>query len=313
MKNGSFFSKIVLPAALVIAGFIAVVWLSGVIERNRPHLPESYGDSDLSMNGSRLKGFALGTEGLIADWYFMRALQYIGDKMLSSKSETVNIDDLRDLNPRLLYPLLNNATDLDPHFIAAYSYGATVLPAVDKEKAVELTNKGIANNPDSWRLYQHLGYIYWKLGRYDKAAESYEKGSQISGAAPFMKLMAASMRADGGSRETARSIYRQMLDGSDDEQVRITAVRRLNELDSHDEMDAIDKALANFRDKNGRCAASFDEIWPELERVRLPADNEFAVDRSNHLVDPSGAPYILDKDACKATLDLARTGLPHPQ
>ena len=237
---------IVLPAVILIAGFAAVVWLSSFIERNRPPLPEGYSDSDLSMNGSRLKGFALGTEGLIADWYFMRSLQYIGDKMLTRKVGTLNIDDLSDLNPRLLYPLLNNATDLDPHFIAAYSYGAMVLPAVDKEKAVELTAKGIAKNPDSWRLYQHLGFIYWKLHRYDKAAESYEKGSTIEGAQPFMKLMAASMKADGGSRETARSIYQQMLDGSDDEQVRITAVRRLNELDSLDERDAIDKIMTDF-------------------------------------------------------------------
>lgn len=309
MKNGSILSKIVVPAFLVIAGFAAVVWLSGFIERNRPPLPEGYGDTDLSMNGSRLKGFALGTEGLIADWYFMRSLQYIGDKMLNSKSETINIDDLSDLNPRLLYPLLNNATDLDPHFIAAYSYGAMVLPAVDKEKAVELTIKGIAKNPDSWRLHQYLGFIYWKLGRYDKAAESYEKGSKIAGAPPFMKLMAASMKANGGSRETARAIYSEMLDSSGDEQVRITAVRRLNELDALDERDAIDKVLTDFRARNGRCAASFAEIWPELSKVDLPGDHEFEIDRSNRLVDPTGSPYLLNKETCRVKLGATQTGL----
>lgn len=312
MKNNPFFSGILLPAAIVIIGFVVVIWLSGMIERNRPQLPEEYGDADLTMNGSRLKGFALGTEGLIADGYFMRSLQYIGRKIENSKIETINIDDLRDLNPRLLYPLLNNATDLDPHFIAAYSYGAMVLPAVDKEKAIQLTSKGIANNPDSWRLYQHLAYIYWKLGRYDEAAETYEKGAQIAYAQPFMKLMAASMKADGGSRETARSIYRQMLDGTDDEQVRITASHRLEELDSLDERDAIDKVLAEFKEKNGRCAVSFTEILQELSRVKLAGGNEFDIDSSNRLVDPTGAPYILDRDKCKTTLDLAHTGLPTP-
>lgn len=312
MSNGSPVFKIVLPAVILIAGFAAVIWLSAFLERNRPPLPEGYSDTDLSMNGSRLKGFALGTEGLIADWYFMRSLQYIGDKMLTRKAGTINIDDLSDLNPRLLYPLLNNATDLDPHFIAAYSYGAMVLPAVDKEKAVELTAKGIARNPGSWRLYQHLGFIYWKLKRYDKAAESYEKGSEIPGALPFMKLMAASMKADGGSRETARSIYQQMLDGSDDEQVRITAIRRLNDLDSQDERDAIDKIMADFKARNGRCITSFGEIWNEISKVDLPGDNEFLIDKSNRLVDPSGAPYLIDKNNCKVMLDLEHTGLPHP-
>ena len=312
MRNGPFLVRIALPAAIIVIGFAAVIWLSGRVERDRPHLPDDYGDTDLSMNGSRLKGFAFGAEGLIADWYFMRSLQYIGNKMLSSKSETINIDDLRDLNPRLLYPLLNNATDLDPHFIAAYSYGAMVLPAVDKAKAVELTTKGIANNPDSWRLYQHLGYIYWKLKLYEKAAETYEKGSNVPGAQPFMKLMAASMKADGGSRETARSIYRQMLDGSDDEQVRITATSRLKELDSLDETDAIDKALTDFKVRNGRCATGLNEILPELTQVRLPAGNEFELDRSNRLIDPTGAPYLLDINKCRSTLDFEHTALPRP-
>ena len=77
-----------LPAAIIIVGFVVIAWLSVFVENRRPPLPEGFGDTDLSINGSRLKGFALGTEGLIADWYYMRVLQYIGDKMLNSKNET---------------------------------------------------------------------------------------------------------------------------------------------------------------------------------------------------------------------------------
>src|SRR3954454_333824 len=96
----------VLPVAIIAAGFAAVVYLSAFIEQVRPILPEEYADSDLTMNGSRLKGFAFGTDGLIADWYYMRAVQYVGDKIVHSKSDFINIEDLGDLNPRLLYPLL---------------------------------------------------------------------------------------------------------------------------------------------------------------------------------------------------------------
>ena len=188
--TSSILQKVILPAAVIVAGFAAVVPLSGYISSVRPQLPEGYEDTDLTVKGSHLKGFAFGMEGLLADLYFMRSLQYIGEKILRSKAETINIDDLRDLNPRLIYPFLDTATSLDPHFVAAYSYGAVILPAIDKEKAIELASKGIANNPNEWRLYQHLGYIYWKLGRYDEAAETYEKGSNIAGAAPFLKIMA---------------------------------------------------------------------------------------------------------------------------
>lgn len=271
-------------------------------------MPAGYEDSDLSMNGSKLKGFALGFEGLMADWYWMRSLQYIGGKIINSKTE-INLEDLRDLNPRLLHPYLDNATDLDPHFIAVYSYGAVILPAIDPEKAIAIAQKGIDNNPKEWRLYQHLGYIYWKLNRYTEAADAYEKGSQIAGASPFMKMMSAAMRTEGGSRATSRAIYRQMLDDSGDEQVRITATRRLQQLDSLDEREAIDRVLADFKGMNGRCANGFGEIIAGLLQVKLPEGREFRVDASKRLVDPSDTPYLLDREACRSMLDPQKTGI----
>src|SRR5512144_503557 len=150
---------IIVPTVIILAGFAAIILLSGFINNSRPQLSANYDDSDLTVNGSRLKGFALGTEGLVADWYYMRALQYIGYKIVSHPDMDIDLNDLRPLNPRLLYPMLQNATDLDPHFIAAFSYGAVVMPAIDPQQAIDLAKKGVANNPDSWRLYQHLAYI----------------------------------------------------------------------------------------------------------------------------------------------------------
>ncbi|MEQ1604642.1 MAG: hypothetical protein ABL999_07210 [Pyrinomonadaceae bacterium] len=306
----SILRTIVLPAVIILAGFGAVVGLSDFVRDRRPSLPETFSDSDLSMNGSRLKGFALGMEGLLADWYWVRSLQYIGDKMLTRNASNFDIENLNSLNPRLLHPLLENATDLDPHFIGAYSYGAIVLPAIDKEKAVAFAQKGIANNPGEWRLYQYIGFIYWKLGQFDKAAESYQKGSEIAGSSAFMRLMAAAMKTEGGSRATARSIYGQMLTESDDEAIRITAERRLVQLDWYDERDAINKALAEFKERNGRCASSFGEIAAALVKTTLPDGKQFHVDPANRLVDPTGAPYRLDQEKCVVALDLEKTKLP---
>jgi tetratricopeptide (TPR) repeat protein len=307
--SSSTITRNILQGILILAGLAAVTFLSGYIEASRPALPEEYGDSDLTMNGSRLKGFALGTEGLIADWYYMRALQYVGDKIVNSKSDFINIDDLRDLNPRLLYPLLDNATDLDPHFTEAYLYGAIVLPAINPQDAIAIAEKGVANNPGQWRLYRPLGYIYWKLGQYEKASEIYQKGSQIEGSPPFLRLMSASMKTKGGSRETARAIYREMLDNATDEQVRITATRRLAQLDSFDERDAIDKVLTEFKETNGRCAVTWAEIVPKLMAVRLPENHQFRIDAEKNIVDPSDAAYILDQEKCRTKLDLSKTSI----
>lgn len=294
--------QILLSSVVVIFGFGLIYVLSNFLESNRPALPENYEDNDLALQGSKIKGYALGFEGLIADWYWMQSLQYIGNKLLKDNSEKFNIEDLRPLNPRLLYPLLDNATSLDPQFLAAYSYGAVILPAIDPEQAIKITEKGIANNPDEWRLYQHLGYIYWRLKNYEKASEIYEKGSQIEGAPAFMKLMSAQMKSQGGSRETARAIYEQMAKDAQDSKTKEAAEIRLMQLDSLEEREAILSALTAFKAKNNRCANNWSEIFPLLLTVKLPSNKDFRRDQANNLIDPSDAPYVLDKQSCQVRL-----------
>ena len=307
MKSNSI--KTLTAVAVIICGFVAVFLLSGFVEKTKPALPENYADEDLTLQGAKLKGFSLGFEGLLADWYWMKSLQYLGDKVINSK-ESFSLDNLNSLNPRLLYPYLNNATDLDPKFISVYEYGATVLPAIDQEQAIKLTQKGIDNNPENWRLYQYLGYIYWRLENYERAAEVYEKGANINGAPDFLQMMAAKMKSEGGNRETARVIYRQMFEQAQDEQSKETARLRLLELNSLDEREAVQKVLDDFKSKNNRCAESLREILPLLQTVKLSGGDDFRLDNSNNLLDPGGTPYILNKEKCRVSLDAAKTKIP---
>jgi len=296
-------STIIPSGVLILVGFAIAVLMTGVLEKHRPPLPQGLVDTDLDLQGSRLKGFALGMEGLLADWYYMRSLQYIGHKLLNNKDADINIDDLRVLNPRLLYPLLENATDLDPRFLAAYEYGAMVLPSIDAEKAIALTRKGIENNPDKWRLYQHLGYVYWRLERYGEAADAYEQGSNIAGASPIMRLMASNMRNDGNSRETFRAVYTEMLASSTDDRVREMAERKLRELNTAEEAEAIDRVLEEFKARGGRCARSLGEVSAMLFAAPWPEGRSLRVDTANRLVDPNGKPYVIDQQTCRVKSD----------
>ena len=299
---------------ILALGFGAVYGLSNYIENNRVSMPEEYVDSDLSLEGKRLKGYSLGSEGLLADWYWMWSLQYVGDKLAKTEIEHINLEDLTFLKPRLLYPMLDNSTDLDPHFMAAYTYGAVVLPAIDPHQAVKLTEKAIANNPGDWRMYQYLGYIHWRLKDFESAAKAYENGSKIEGSPRFMTMMVAAMRTQGGSRETARAMYQQMLDEArGDQQIVSNATFRLNEIDSLSERDAMDAVLKSVHESTGRCPASLKEIIPQLQRVDLPNGREFRADTAGNIVDPSGVPYLHDREACKAKIDAARSKIPPTQ
>ena len=297
-------------ATIIVVGLVAAFFLTRYLENNRPALPAGYEDSDLALEGSRVKGFVFGAEGLLSDWYWMNSLQYLGDKISNVGGlNNLDLNDLTSLNPRLLYPYLNNATDLDPNFMAPYSYGATVLPAIDSKQAIALTEKGIANNPDKWRLHQYLGYIYWKAGDYEKAAEVYRQGSEVKDAPAFFKMMAAKMKTEGGSRQIARDMYKQIRDDSQDDVSRLSAELRLMQIDSLDERDVLNSALEEFRSANNRCATSWSEIFPIVQR-KAKTGPDLKFDRSNNFVDPSGVPYRIDGSKCQAEIDWPASKIP---
>src|SRR5437660_6249210 len=140
----------------IILGLASVVMISHWIDARRPPVDPALEEERLYVNGQSARRMSLGFNGLLADWYWMRSLQYVGRKIMNVPSD-VPIDDLGSLNLKLLAPLLDNSTTLDPQFIEPYEYAAVVLPAVNVEEAIRITKKGIAANPSAWRLYQHLG------------------------------------------------------------------------------------------------------------------------------------------------------------
>lgn len=291
---------------LIAFGFAAVFLLSDFLKANSVAASADDEDEDLTVQGAKLKGYVLGAEGLLADWYWMKSLQYIGDKIVNSR-EDVSLENLKPLNPRLLYPYLNNAADLDSRFTGVYEYGAVVLPAIDAEQAIKFTEKGIRDNPEDWRLYQHLGYIYWRLKDYEKASEVYAAGAEREGAPDFMRLTAARMKTEGGSRATARAVYEQIVQESKDANVRASAALHLKTFDSQDEREAVQRVLDDFKTKNNRCANSWREILPVLQKEKSAQAIDFRVDAASNLIDPTGAPYVLNRETCQIELDREKT------
>jgi tetratricopeptide (TPR) repeat protein len=237
---------------------------------------------------------SLAFNGLASDWYWMRSLQYVGRKLMKLP-DSVELDNLGQLQLHQLPPLLDTATTLDPQFLDPYEYAAVVLPSVNMNEAIRITKKGIDANPNAWKLYQHLGYIYWQQKNFQAAAEAYGHGSEIPGSPAFFPAMKARMLAEDGSRNTAREIYRQMFEQSNDDSIKEMARRRLMQLDSMDEQDALRKLLATYQSQTGRCPSSWRDLQTMFRSLRV------AVDSSGAPVDPSGAPFVLQ--GCDVTPD----------
>lgn len=284
-----------IPASVLIIGVVGCALVTRWLDAHRPRIHTEIQQESLYLTGNALKRVSLGFNGLAADWYWMRALQYVGGKVLSAKGP-IQLDNLSQLDMKLLAPMLDVATTLDPEFMEPYLYAAVVLPAIDEDEAIRITRKGIAANPNHWRLYQHLGYIYWQRGDYASAGEAYSEGAKIAGAPAWMQAMKARMAAEGGSREVAREIYARMYEEAGDPSVKDMARLRLLQLQSMDQRDVIRKLIEIYKTKVGRCPNTWLELAPLLRSARLPIAD-------GGPIDPAGTPYHLLTETCDVDLD----------
>jgi hypothetical protein len=198
-------------------------------------------------SGKAVKRLSLGYSSLLADIYWTRAVQYFGAKLIQ-----------RSMRYDLLFPLLDITTDLDPHMIVAYEFGSLFLSqpppdgAGQPEKAVALVEKGIRENPKYWRLYFTLGFIHYLDQRdYKAASAAFLKGSQVPGALPFMKVMAARMAEHGADRSTAVYLWKAVYDTSIDPEVKDTAVQHLTSLRAEADIEQLEQQVKLYREKTG--------------------------------------------------------------
>lgn len=277
---------------LLVPGVTGIGTLAHWIEVHRPVFDQDLGEDLIAMSPTAVPA---GFRGLVADWYWIRTLQYLGRKL---QQGNVALDRAKGVESRLLAPLLDLTTTLDPKFSAAYEFAAVILPTVDAEAAVTLTRKGLRAMPEAWQLHQQHAYIYWQRGDFAGAAQAFRDGARLS-SAKWMEQMAARLDAEGGDRQLARQMYWRMYEQSNDEQVRQWATKRLMQVQSFEERERIREVILGFWRRRGTCVDRWADVAVELRRAGLKTDGHGAP------FDPSGTPYVLGLSGCAVAIDPA--------
>jgi tetratricopeptide (TPR) repeat protein len=293
----------VLPASVLVVGMGLLYPMQRWIDKTSPRATVDEETLYLS-SGKTIKKMSLGLDALAADIYWIRTVQYFGRKLIDS-GKPLSSAATKDLRMDLLASLLDIVVTLDPQHIPAYRFGAMFLPERDMSAAIALVEKGISENPNEWRLYQDLGYIYWQAGNgcsgeeqadnYAKSAEWYKKGGNVADAPWWMRDLAGLMKIKGGSREAARAVYSAYLT-SDDQNVRGQAIERLKQLRALDEMDAINALLSRYKEQIGMCPSDLRVLAQRLRAMNLTVNDE------SMPVDPNGFAYGYNAAKCKAEL-----------
>jgi len=266
-----------------ILSFLLIVCFGGSVlaERKVDQLrPAATLEEMLYIPSSKVvRRMSVGFEALVADIYWTRAVQYFGAKHIDNTNQY-----------KLLYPLLDMATDLDPRLIPAYEFGSVFLTqppprgAGEPLKAVALLQKGIRQNPNSWRLYQGLGFIYYmELKDYPAAGQAFEQGSKIPGAHPFLKVMAARTIQEGGNYQTAQMLWQSIYESFNDGLIRENAMTHLRALQVDQEVLQLEALVRAYAARTGHLPAGFAELVAAHVLSSVPRD-------------PLGYPYELLPD-----------------
>ena len=247
-------------------------------------------------SGPLAERLALGFDNIVADVYWIRAVVYFGGQRQATQQNQFD----------QLFPLLDLVTSLDPHFRIAYRFGAIFLAepypggAGQPDLAIQLLQKGIAADPRRWEYVQDIGFIHYFWTRdYIRAAEWFKRAADVPGAPEWLGPVAATTLAEGGSRESARTLWTQLRDTTEFEWIRTNAAHRLEQLDAMDAIDELTKSIAGFVATHGRPPKDWREIviiqrWPGVP------------------VDPTGTPYALDPITGKVDLSPNSTLWPLP-
>jgi len=267
----------------LVAGAVLLFSMAGamatlhVIDRLRRR---SIAQQALYVRSSKaLRRMSLGYTGLMADIYWTRAVQYFGEQHLRRTGDF-----------RLLAPLLQITTELDPKLWPAYEFGANFLApkppggAGLPEAALALIQYGIEHNPNQWRLYYNLGFLYYlELKDYPHAADAFKQGAALPVTHPFMAILAAQMSQHAGEFDTARMLWVTAYQNTREELIRQNAVDHLLALQVDEEVTRLEQVVERYREQRGRLPVTMGD----LERTGFIRGTP---------VDPKGHPYKLMPD-----------------
>jgi hypothetical protein len=194
------------------------MWLHAGVASSLKRL-HSGGEFAFIPSAQAVRLVAMGYDQLLADFYWLVFVGYIGDGAARSLDHSVQADKYLDL-----------ITGLDPHFAQPYWYCAFTIGSEQQRplRANEIIQRGIRANPGNWYL-PYIAGINMYLFAHDEvaAAKYYTVASKLPDAPPWLARQAAILAAKIPSTikeiNTWDSIYRS----EKSEMIRAKAKERL--------------------------------------------------------------------------------------
>lgn len=218
------------------------------------------GSGSLRVPEPRLaRAASLGFAPVVADWYWIQALQLVGGETAGVGLQADSVGDAIEL-----------VTALDPWVDHPYRFAAVWLTNNEDEvrRANRLLQRSLSYHPRDWRNRFYLGYNeFFYLQENERAARTLEPALRLPGAPAYLGPLVTRLRADGGDLDTAELFLLELIRTAPDEYARAEYWKAHDEIETERRARILDRARVVFREKRGRDIAAPSELWQGPLRV----------------------------------------------
>lgn len=234
-------------AILLAAAVAATGWAHGAVPvRSRAEQGDAFiPKPDVA------RATALGFHAVLADYYWLRAVQIVGRERIPEKHAPT------------LGALVDVVTTLNPWVDHPYRFAAMWLTdsLASVRKGNQLLERGIAHHPDEWRNRFYLGFNhYFYLDDEAAAAEALEGAARLPKAPAYLPRLVARLRATTGDLDVAEAFLREMIRTTDDERAIEGYREALEEVAAERLARELDAARARYRRRHGRDIARVEDL-----------------------------------------------------
>lgn len=209
---------------------------------------------------SFIKNVAFGYNNLLADIFWLRSIQYIGQHL-----------DTGSTFP-YLYHMLDIVTSLDPQFINAYNFGAAFLAswAGDPKDAILLGKKGVKNNPDNWRTAFGLGFIYYMEKDFEHAYKYFSLANTLPGMPDEYKTFAPFALGKFASPDQGIKMWETIAKMADNRFIILAAKNNISVLTQKKNVDMLNQAVQRYKKRFHAFPPSLSALVEHGMIVQLP-------------------------------------------
>jgi hypothetical protein len=228
-----------------------------------------------------LRLMSLGQESLVADYYWLRALNHFGD----SRMHPLGYPKLPALVERVLA--------LDPWFRTGYIFAGTALTVkpFDPKIAVRLLEQGERYRPDDWRIPFLLGFTaYYSLSDYATAARAMSAASRFPEAPSHLGPLATRLAAEAGEPEIGLTLIDQVIEEVRDDKLREKYLQAKQLLLVELHLKWLRQATERYRAAEGRAPEQIEDLVKTGLMSAIPDA-------------PAGGRYVLDANGAPVTAE----------